>query len=77
MFSRRGANEESHLLEADLVVDASGRGSQATEWLAGLGYGQVEETEINSFLGYATRWYNRPSNFPKGLKSITIGAQAT
>jgi 2-polyprenyl-6-methoxyphenol hydroxylase-like FAD-dependent oxidoreductase len=75
MVARRGVNEEPHMLEADLVVDASGRGSQSAEWLSALGYGQVEETEINSFLGYATRWYNRPSNFPERLKSITIGAQ--
>ncbi|MGH7883173.1 MAG: FAD-dependent oxidoreductase, partial [Candidatus Dormibacteraceae bacterium] len=44
-------------LEADLVVDASGRGSKAPEWLEGLGYPQPKEVVINSHLGYASRYY--------------------
>ncbi|ESA37691.1 monooxygenase fad-binding protein [Leptolyngbya sp. Heron Island J] len=44
-------------LQADLVVDASGRRSQLPEWLMELGYGPVETSAVNSFLGYASRWY--------------------
>ncbi|MCA0453572.1 MAG: FAD-dependent monooxygenase [Chloroflexi bacterium] len=59
-------------IHADLVIDASGRGSNAAEWLTSFGYEQVTETVVNSFLGYATRRYKRPANFPAHLKMITI-----
>lgn len=44
-------------LQADLLVDASGRRSQLPEWLTELGYGPIETTTVNSFLGYASRCY--------------------
>ena len=44
-------------LQANLVVDASGRCSQLPAWLMELGYGPIETTKVNSFLGYASRWY--------------------
>lgn len=59
-------------LKSDLVVDVSGRGSHAPEWLTGMGYEQVEETIINSHLGYATRWYKRPNALPKNTKILNI-----
>lgn len=54
-------------IEADLVVDASGRGSRATEWLQALGVGGIKEAEVDSGLVYASRFYRAPSagdNFP-------------
>ncbi|MFQ3566308.1 MAG: FAD-dependent monooxygenase [Aggregatilineales bacterium] len=44
-------------LQADLIVDASGRGSRAPEWLAALGYPPPDETIIDAQLGYASRLY--------------------
>jgi 2-polyprenyl-6-methoxyphenol hydroxylase-like FAD-dependent oxidoreductase len=49
-----GAEEE---LRADLVVDATGRGSRATVWLKDLGYPTPANTEINASLGYSSRMY--------------------
>ncbi|WP_405804807.1 FAD-dependent monooxygenase [Streptomyces sp. NBC_00210] len=52
---------------ADLVVDASGRGSRAVEWLQALGVGAIEEAEVDSGLVYASRLYRAPEgseNFP-------------
>ena len=46
-------------LRADLVVDASGRGSRLPQWLASLGYDRPAETVITSHLGYASRLYRR------------------
>jgi 2-polyprenyl-6-methoxyphenol hydroxylase-like FAD-dependent oxidoreductase len=48
-------------LPADLVVDASGRESKLPQWLESLGYARPEETVINSFLGYASRIYEKPA----------------
>jgi hypothetical protein len=58
------------------VVDASGRNSHAPEWLESLGYDKPQESEVNSFLGYATRWYKRPADFPRDYKGLNITAQA-
>ena len=44
-------------LEGDLVVDASGRHSRTPEWLQALGYSPPQETIVNSFAGYASRYY--------------------
>ena len=55
--------ESQEPLRADLVVDASGRNSNASKWLEALGYAPPEETYINSHLGYASRTYRRPERF--------------
>jgi 2-polyprenyl-6-methoxyphenol hydroxylase-like FAD-dependent oxidoreductase len=50
-----GSAEES--LDADLVVDATGRGSRAPRWLESLGYAGPEQEEVRIDVGYATRRY--------------------
>ncbi|MBC7271720.1 MAG: FAD-dependent monooxygenase [Streptomyces sp.] len=47
-------------LAADLVVDASGRGSRVTTWLAGLGVTGIRERTVDSGLVNATRVYRVP-----------------
>ena len=61
-------------LNAALVVDASGRNSALPQWLAQLGYSSPSETTINAFLGYASRWYQRPENLEVDWQGITISA---
>jgi 2-polyprenyl-6-methoxyphenol hydroxylase-like FAD-dependent oxidoreductase len=51
-------------LNADLVVDASGRDSRLPNWLENSGYNTVPQSKVNSFLGYASRWYKIPNGFP-------------
>jgi 2-polyprenyl-6-methoxyphenol hydroxylase-like FAD-dependent oxidoreductase len=48
-------------LRADLVVDASGRGSRAPAWLENIGYTRPEEETIKINIGYTTRLYRRDS----------------
>lgn len=62
-------------LYADLVVDASGRGSQAPEWLERLGYGRPTETVITPFLGYATRHYQCASGTEEGWKVVGLATE--
>jgi flavin-dependent dehydrogenase len=59
-------------LSTNLVVDASGRGSQTPHWLAALGYPPVEETLIKIDLGYATRIYRRSDSVPGHWKAMSI-----
>ncbi|MEV0276930.1 FAD-dependent monooxygenase [Streptomyces sp. NPDC050610] len=54
-------------LAADLVVDATGRGSQAPRWLTELGLPAVREERVDSGLAYVTRIFRAPpgaENFP-------------
>jgi 2-polyprenyl-6-methoxyphenol hydroxylase-like FAD-dependent oxidoreductase len=64
---RSGGIEET--LNADLVVDASGRGTKAVQWLQALGLPQVETRVVDAGVAYATRLYKAPGstsalNFP-------------
>jgi len=59
--SQQGVASEAELL-ANFVVDASGRNSQAPNWLKTLGYLPPQETVVNSFLGYASRYYQQPKD---------------
>ncbi len=45
------------MLTADLVVDATGRGSRTPVWLEALGYGRVRDEGAKIGLGYASRHY--------------------
>ena len=58
-------------VQADLVVDATGRRSSTPRWLTDLGYQQVPETTINTGVGYASRWYRRPTT-PTACWDATI-----
>jgi 2-polyprenyl-6-methoxyphenol hydroxylase-like FAD-dependent oxidoreductase len=46
-------------LPADLVVDATGRGSHAPEWLQAIGYDTPKEERVEIGLGYTTRFFRR------------------
>jgi 2-polyprenyl-6-methoxyphenol hydroxylase-like FAD-dependent oxidoreductase len=50
--------DEGHI-EADLVVDASGRGSQSPKWLRSLGYSAPEEETVEVRVVYTTRYFRR------------------
>jgi len=50
---------QAETLAADLVVDASGRGSDTPDWLATLGYPRPDETTVNARWSYVTT-YVRP-----------------
>jgi 2-polyprenyl-6-methoxyphenol hydroxylase-like FAD-dependent oxidoreductase len=66
---------EAHSLEAELVVDASGRGSRVPQWLEELGYPRVEETHLKVDVGYSTRMYRMPPGFEPGWKGLIISAE--
>jgi flavin-dependent dehydrogenase len=53
----RGADQPEREILADLVVDASGRGSRAPRWLEALGLSAPFEETVDAQLAYATRMY--------------------
>jgi 2-polyprenyl-6-methoxyphenol hydroxylase-like FAD-dependent oxidoreductase len=61
-------------LDADLVVDALGRGSSSPKWLAVWGYGAVAETSVPIEVGYATGVFERrPGDFFGSVGGVIAG----
>jgi 2-polyprenyl-6-methoxyphenol hydroxylase-like FAD-dependent oxidoreductase len=70
----RDPEGEVRQVPADLVVDATGRGSRTPVWLAELGYQPPVEDRIEIGLGYATRTYRlRPGALGPDLLILTSG----
>ncbi len=62
-------------LAADLVVDASGRGSRAPTWLAEGGYGPPSTTHVDPNIAYASRIYRIPDGFSADWKIVMLSSQ--
>lgn len=61
-------------LAADLVIDASGRGSRLPRWLEALGYAAPEEDRVETGMSYATRYYRRKPTDLDGQIFCSIAA---
>jgi 2-polyprenyl-6-methoxyphenol hydroxylase-like FAD-dependent oxidoreductase len=72
VLRHRTGEQHEEALSADLVVDASGRGSRAPQWLNSLGYGKVQETSVKIDVGYATRIYRCPVHLPNDWEGLFI-----
>lgn len=73
---RPGAAPE--MLGADLVVDASGRGSQTPAWLEANGFGRPDEDAVRVDVGYATRLFaRRRGDLYDSFGAIVAGAPPT
>ncbi|MFE9359218.1 FAD-dependent oxidoreductase [Streptomyces olivaceoviridis] len=68
----RAHDSAERTLTADLVVDATGRGSRAAGWLTGLGLPAVERREVDSGLVYASRPYRAPEAARAGFPVVNI-----
>lgn len=60
------------VIDADLVVDASGRGSASPAWLEGLGYARPAEERIEIGIGYTTRVYRRRPGDLNGKLAVVV-----
>ena len=70
----RAAGQADRIVMGDLVVDASGRGSQSPAWLEALGYTRPEEETVEIGLGYTTREYRRSETDLGGKVAVVIAA---
>lgn len=52
--------DRSRSLDAELVLDAGGRGSRVPKWLYELGFGQPTETAITVDIAYSSAYFRRP-----------------
>jgi 2-polyprenyl-6-methoxyphenol hydroxylase-like FAD-dependent oxidoreductase len=71
---RRQADDSEETMVADLVVDATGRGSRTPGWLEQLGYRQPAVEEVRIGMGYTTCYYRRRSEHIPGLNGIVLMA---
>ncbi|GAA1027222.1 FAD-binding monooxygenase [Virgisporangium ochraceum] len=67
----------AEVIEADLVVDATGRGSRTPRWLTELGYEQPPEERLDIDLTYTTRTYRLGPAALGGDIVILIGPTLT
>jgi 2-polyprenyl-6-methoxyphenol hydroxylase-like FAD-dependent oxidoreductase len=67
----RSPENPSMLLAADLVIDASGRGSRTPQWLEANGYPRPEESTVKVNVTYASRLY-RPAARCADLKALMV-----
>ncbi|MEV4118625.1 FAD-binding monooxygenase [Micromonospora sp. NPDC049645] len=75
LVQRRDGGSGPEALRADLVIDATGRGSRTPAWLEEFGYSRPEEDRVKVDLAYTTRHYRVPAD-PFG-SDIAIIAAAT
>jgi 2-polyprenyl-6-methoxyphenol hydroxylase-like FAD-dependent oxidoreductase len=63
-------------VDADLVVDASGRGSSSAVWLEALGYPPPADEKVEIGIGYMTRTYRRQPTDLGGKLGIVVAGSA-
>jgi 2-polyprenyl-6-methoxyphenol hydroxylase-like FAD-dependent oxidoreductase len=56
---QRGMPADKRIIDSNLVVDASGRRSNARDWLEQAGFPTPVTTRIDPSIGYASRWYQK------------------
>ena len=71
----RGADGVQETLDADLVLDATGRSSRATGWLARIGYDQPPQEQLTIQVKYATRHLRLRPGALAGQRFVAIGAE--
>ena len=63
-------------IDADLVVDASGRHSRSADWLADLGYEKPAKDTVGVRISYTTRILSRRQDHLGGKAIALVGAEA-
>ncbi|MDN5860972.1 MAG: FAD-dependent oxidoreductase [Pseudonocardia sp.] len=70
---RRADGSAEETIRADLVVDATGRGSRAPRWLDELGYGRPAIDRVRTDVGYTSLTYRLPPGRLGGLLGVLVG----
>ena len=67
-----GIQTDNGMLEADLVVDAAGRGSQTPQWLESMGFHKPPEERVEVQLAYTTRIFRRRPRHMNGDDFVVV-----
>jgi 2-polyprenyl-6-methoxyphenol hydroxylase-like FAD-dependent oxidoreductase len=71
---RRADGSGEEVLRADLIVDATGRGSRTPVWLEALGHARPEKEQVRIGVAYATRSYRLRRDALGGDLAVLHGA---
>lgn len=63
--------DDGSVLAADLVIDASGRSSRTSQWLASAGFNAPDATELAVDVGYASRTF-APQEAPPDWRALLV-----
>lgn len=69
-------SDTDEVLEASVVVDATGRSSRSPEWLSNIGYEAPEEERIRVGVHYTTRLFRRRPEDMGGCRLLNAGIPA-
>lgn len=69
---RDRATKEVSAVEADLVVDATGRGSSITDWLTAFGLPETPEVTVDPGIFYATRVFRAVEGVGENFPAVNI-----
>ena len=72
----RVEGKPEEIVNADLVVDATGRGSSSAAWLEELGYQPPANEKVEIGIGYMTRTYRRRPTDLDGKLGIVVAGSA-
>ena len=67
-----GITDASTEMQADLVIDATGRGSSSPQWLESIGYPKPVEERVEVALAYTTRFFRRRRSQLNGDTAVII-----
>ena len=70
------ASGQTETIAADLVIDASGRGTLTLELLKSIGRPMPEETSIGMDIGYSTGTFEIPDEFERTWKGLATAPHA-
>ncbi|MFF4579856.1 NAD(P)/FAD-dependent oxidoreductase [Streptomyces sp. NPDC001373] len=76
LYPRRG-QAGGEVLEADLVVDAMGRGARSGAWMEQMGYRRAPEERTRINVTYASRHFALPPDALGADRAVMIGATAS
>jgi 2-polyprenyl-6-methoxyphenol hydroxylase-like FAD-dependent oxidoreductase len=68
-------SQQESIIDADLVVDATGRGSNAPQWLTRIGLPQVQEDVVDAGIVYVSRWFEEPAGTREDFPGVMIQLQ--
>ncbi|MCF8569284.1 hypothetical protein L5G32_03255 [Gordonia sp. HY002] len=60
----RETGSDRELVDADLVIDTLGRGSQVAKWLTKAGWPEAPVQSLDAGVTYTSRWYQKPVDLP-------------
>jgi 2-polyprenyl-6-methoxyphenol hydroxylase-like FAD-dependent oxidoreductase len=71
------ATRRTARLDADIIVDTTGRGSKAKKWLHALGVPDAHEETVDPGVAYATRVFQAPAGAVEKFPLVNIQASPT